>query len=149
MASRLCAHFNWNPLKLFIKKKIANELPIEIQCMLSEEAKKTSFPWYENLILYPMFHLRVRYVLTNLLSVYRSNPLSKVHVEREATQATMLTSTPCSFKTVPFAYPLIKFTENCRKLCVTVPHSTHCKFLIKSKILISDKILMACGSRNS
>ena len=27
------------------------------------------------------------------------------------------------------------------------PHSTRCKFLIGSKILISNKILMACGSR--
>ena len=38
-----------------------------------QEDAKTSFPWYENLMRYPVFHLRVRHVVTHLLSVYRSN----------------------------------------------------------------------------
>ena len=45
---------------------------MQIQCMLPEYAK-TSFPWHENLILYPLFHLRVRHILTDFLFVYRPN----------------------------------------------------------------------------
>ena len=66
----------WNLLTFFIWKKIANELPIRTQCKFNtcyQKMPKTSFPWYENLILSPVFHFRVRDVFTNLLSVYRSN----------------------------------------------------------------------------
>ena len=52
---------------------------MQIQCMLPEDAK-TSFPWYENLILYAVFHLGVRHVLTNLLSVYRCNALECIQL---------------------------------------------------------------------
>ena len=34
---------------------------------------KTSFSWYENLILYPVVHLRVRHILIDLSSVYRDD----------------------------------------------------------------------------
>ena len=45
---------------------------MQIQCMLPEYAK-TPFLWYGNLILYPVFHLRVRHILTTFLFVYRSD----------------------------------------------------------------------------
>ena len=76
MDFRLCVHFIWNLLKLFTEIKVANELPIETQCKFNacyQKMPETSFSWYENLTLYPVFHLRVRHVLTNLLSIYRSN----------------------------------------------------------------------------
>ena len=69
LARRLCANLIWNLIKLFIEKKTANDLPIETQCILPEERGKSQNHNY--LILYPVVHLSMQHILTDLLSVYR------------------------------------------------------------------------------
>ena len=133
--SPLCA-LQRNLLKLFIKKKIANELPKEIQCMLPEDAKKHHFLgmkiWYliSDFYLTPFFIWGSDMSFEGVTCPYKPYPFINLmhknnhhlHFPKCMFKGKLLKlqcwQTPCSFKTVPFAYPLIDLTEHCRKLCV-------------------------------